>query len=119
MENLMKRWIMYVGFVGLLFAGRAAVPMAHEGHAHKVMGTVATVHENHVEVKDKDGRITTHLLNPKTKIRRGKAVATIADIEVGDRVVVTTIESKDKAGKIVKTVTQVEIGAAGAATTKK
>jgi hypothetical protein len=36
---------------------------------------------------------------------------------VGDRVVVTTIESKDKAGKVRKTVTQVGIGLAATTTT--
>lgn len=115
----MKRWIVYVGFIGLLFAARTTVAVAHEGHAHKVMGTVTTVHEDHVEVKDKDGKITTHLLDTKTKIRRGKAVAKVTDIKVGDRVVVTTLESKDKAGKVVKTVTQVDLGAAAATTTKR
>jgi hypothetical protein len=114
----MKRWIVHLAFVGLLFAARTTVAVAHEGHAHKVMGTVATVHENHLEVKDKDGKITTHMLNTKTKIRRGKALAKMADIKVGDRVVVTTIESKDKAGKVVKTVTQVDLAAAAATTTK-
>ena len=95
------------------------VALAHEGHAHKVMGTVSMVHENHVEVKDAKGKTTTVALDAKTKIRRGKAVAALADIKVGDRVVVTTLETKDKAGKAVVTVTQVELGVPVAATTTK
>lgn len=89
---------------------------AHEGHAHKVMGTVSLVHDNHVEIKDAKGKTVTVTLDAKTKIRRAKAVATLADIKVGDRVVVTTIEKKDKAGKAVVTVTEVQIGVAAAAT---
>jgi hypothetical protein len=115
----MKRWIVYLGFLALLFAARTTVAVAHEGHAHKVMGTVATVHENHLEVKDKDGKISAHLLDMKTKIKRGKAVAKVTDIKVGDRVIVTTLAKKDKAGKIVKTVTQVDLGAAVATPTQK
>ena len=110
----MTRWSVYLVAAGLVLAA-APIAHAHEGHAHKVMGTVATIHENHLEVKDKDGKITTHQLDGKTKIRRGKAIAKLADIKVGDRVVVTTLESKDKAGKVVKTVTQVDLGAALAA----
>jgi hypothetical protein len=95
-----------------------AAALAHEGHAHKVMGVVTTVHENHVEVKDAKGKLTTVALDAKTKIRRGKAVAALADIKVGDRVVVTTLETKDKAGKAVVTVTQVELGVPAAAAAK-
>ena len=72
----MQRWLRSLGLVGLLIGVRAPLALAHEGHAHKVMGTVATIHENHLEVKDKNGKITMHALDTKTKIRRGKAVAT-------------------------------------------
>lgn len=30
--------------------------LAHEGHEHKIMGTVSMVHENHLEVKAADGK---------------------------------------------------------------
>lgn len=108
----MTRWFISLAVAGLLIGARMPLALAHEGHAHKVMGTVATIHENHLEVKDKDGKISMHALDAKTKIRRGKAVAALTDIKVGDRVVVTTIQTKDKAGKAVVTVTQVEIGTA-------
>ena len=108
---------------GLIVSAALMLPgvaLAHEGHAHKVMGTVSMVHENHLDVKDAKGKVTTVALDAKTKIRRGKAVAALADIKVGDRVVVTTLETKDKAGKAVVTVTQVELGVPVAtATTKK
>ncbi|HYU77525.1 MAG TPA: hypothetical protein VEK56_00985 [Vicinamibacterales bacterium] len=91
---------------------------AHEGHAHKVMGTVSTIHENHLEVKTKDGKVSTHVLDPKTKILRGKAAAKLADIKPGDRVVVTFVQSKDKAGKEIVSVTQVDLGTRVATTQK-
>lgn len=91
---------------------------AHEGHAHKVMGTVTTIHEMHLEVKDKDGKLSTHVLDAKTKIRRGKSVAALSEIKVGDRVVVTFVQSKDKAGQPVVTVTQVDLGTTPAAARK-
>lgn len=107
----MTRWSVYLAVAGLVLSA-APMAYAHEGHAHKVMGTVTTILDTHLELKDKDGKVTTHQLDAKTKIRRGKTVAMASDIKVGDRVVVTTVESKDKAGKVVKTVTQVDLGAA-------
>lgn len=71
------------------------VVAAHEGHDHKVMGTVSMIHENHLEVKDKDGKTVTVTLNEKTKILRGKQKATKAEIKEGERIVVTYV-SKEK-----------------------
>lgn len=92
-----------------------AVPFAaasHPGHQHKVMGVVTMVHENHLEVKSTDGRITTFTLSEKTRIRRGKTLVTAADIAVGDRVVVVTEETKDASGKPVISVVEVQLGTA-------
>ena len=49
-----------------------AAAWAHEGHTHKVMGTVSMVHENHLMVQTKDGKTVTITLNEKTSILRGK-----------------------------------------------
>ena len=103
----MKRMLIWA-FAFALFA--PAGLLAHEGHAHKVMGTVTTVHDNQIEVKDKDGKLTTHTVDAKTKIKRGKSVAALSEIKTGDRVVVTFVQSKDKAGKQIVTVTQVDVG---------
>jgi ketosteroid isomerase-like protein len=61
--------------------------LAHEGHAHKIMGTVTTLHKNHLEVKAPDGKTSTITLNEKTKILRGKAKAKVDEIKPGDWVV--------------------------------
>jgi hypothetical protein len=86
---------------------------AHPGHAHKVMGVVSMIHENHLEVKDAKGKATTFTLDEKTRIRRGKTILKTADIKVGDRAIVVYAETKDeKSGKTSVTVTEVQLGTA-------
>jgi hypothetical protein len=83
------------------------------------MGVVSAIHENHLEVKDAKGKVTTHTLATATKISRGKTKLIVGDIKVGDRVVVTTRETKDKAGKAVVTVVSVQLGVSSTAATRK
>jgi hypothetical protein len=48
--------------LGAVLAAALAIPSyarAHEGHPHKVMGTVTMRHENHLEVKATDGKTST------------------------------------------------------------
>jgi hypothetical protein len=82
---------------------------AHEGHAHKVMGFVATLHETYLEVKAIDGKSSTITLNAKTKILRGKTKAKAEDIKPGERVVVTATETKGKDGKTTMIATEVRL----------
>jgi hypothetical protein len=110
------KWILTMLFAFALIAPARLI--AHEGHAHKTMGTVTAVHDNQLEVKDKDGKTSTHVIDAKTKLRRGKIAVKIADVKAGDRVVVTSLETKDKAGKAVVTVTQVDLGDTAAAPAK-
>jgi hypothetical protein len=104
-------------FVAALVAvlGAPVMVSAHPGHDHKILGVVTVIHENHLEVKDTKGNVTKHVLGATTKISKNKSKASLADIKVGDRVVVTSRESKDKDGKAVMTVVDVQIGAAPAA----
>ena len=104
-----RRTILAVALVALLTI--PAYAWAHEGHAHKVMGTVTARHENHLEVKGTDGKSTTMTLNEKTKVLRGNAKATAEEIKPGDRVVVTTVETKEN-GKTTIVATQIRLGAA-------
>jgi len=96
-----------------------AAVSAHEGHDHKVMGVVTAIHENHLEVKDTKGKMSTHTIAATTKITRDKMKLAATDIKVGDRVVVTTRETKDKAGKAVITVVSVQLGVSATAAEKK
>jgi len=115
---LKRRWIPFV-VSGLIICTPLAVALAHPGHMHKVMGTVTVIDGNRVEVADAAGKITTHMLDAKTKIRKGTTVLKAADIKVGDRVVISSTESKDKAGKAVMTVTEVQVGSATAPASPK
>jgi hypothetical protein len=112
----MKRFAVLV-LAAVLLAPAAIA--AHEGHNHKTLGTVSAIHENHLEVKDEKGKVTTFALEPTTKIRRAAAKAGVGDIKVGDRVVVTARESKDKAGKVTVNVVDVQIGVPTAVPTAK
>jgi Cu/Ag efflux protein CusF len=86
---------------------------AHEGHDHKIMGTLAAVHDNSVDVKATDGKTTTITLNDKTKILHGTMAMKIADLKTGDRVVVTATGG----GKDPFVAKEIKIGAATAAKT--
>src|SRR2546426_9359170 len=73
----------------------------HGGGMH-LMGTVADVDAQHVVVKTRDGKTQSVLMNDQTTYRKGKAAATSADLQVGDRVVVHTTGKGDRltAGEI-------------------
>jgi hypothetical protein len=85
---------------------------AHEGHVHKVMGTVSMRHENHLEVTTTDGKTSMITLNDKTKILRGKVKVKADDIKTGERVVVSATETKDKDGKTTMIAKEVRLPAA-------
>lgn len=107
----MNRQLMVAVAVVVALVAPAALD-AHEGHAHKIMGTVSVIHENHLEIKGTDGKVSTVTLNEKTKILRDKTAMKAADIKVGDRVVVTATETKDKAGKATLLASEVRLGTA-------
>jgi hypothetical protein len=71
-----------------------AVARAHEGHAHKVMGTVSSVDGNDLMVKTTDGKTVMVMLTAKTKITRGKEKLVVSALKVGDRVVAEGAEDK-------------------------
>jgi hypothetical protein len=106
---------------GAVLLAALAIPgyaLAHEGHVHKVMGTVATLHENHLEVKATDGKMSTITLNEKTKILRGKANVKVNDIKPGERAVVTATETKDTNGKPTLIATEVRLRVLNTAASK-
>ena len=90
--------------VFLLFLAALALPgrlFAHEGHEHKVMGTVIQVHTDkvsHIEVKTTDGKTVVLTCDEQTKFLKGKAAASLKDVQVGSRLVATVTE----AGKTMK-----------------
>jgi hypothetical protein len=95
--------------IGLALAAALVVPAyarGHEGHAHKVMGTVTMRHDNHLEVRTKDGKTVTITLNEKTSIVRGKQKLDLNALREGERVVVDVGN-----GKAPMTAREVKLGA--------
>jgi Domain of unknown function (DUF5666) len=89
----MKKWIALT-----LLAFALAVPSvarAHEGHAHKVMGTVSSVDGKNLVVKTTDGKTVMVMLDAKTKITQGKNKVEASSLKVGDRVVAEGPEEKE------------------------
>lgn len=72
-----------------------AMALAHEGHAHKVMGTVTARSADQFEMKTPEGKVVTVKLNPKTTFARGKQKVGGADVKVGERVVVEVASEKE------------------------
>jgi hypothetical protein len=106
-----KRFILGAALVAAL-----AIPVyarAHEGHAHKVMGTVTMRHENHLEVTSKDGKTVTITLNEKPSVLRGKQKVALDALQPGERVVVDVGN-----GKAPMVARQVTLGAAVGAAKK-
>ena len=104
-----KRVILAIAVAAVLAI--PAYSRAHEGHAHKVMGTITARHENHLEVRTKDGKTVTITLNEKTSIVRGKQKTELDALKAGERVVVDV-----GSGKSPLTAREVKLGAAAAAT---
>ncbi len=65
-----------------------AVPLAHPGHDHKLMGTISSIDKNTVVVKTTEGKEMTFEITPVTTFKRGKQKGAQADLKVGLRVVV-------------------------------
>jgi hypothetical protein len=102
----------WIAIIGLAFATGAPL-FAHEGHPHKMMGTVTMAAADHLMMKTTDGKDATVQITAETKILKGKKAMTVEDLKAGVRVVVTAIMVKD----VMKAKT-IEIGAA-ATTTKR
>jgi hypothetical protein len=86
----------------------ASVP-AHEGHDHKIMGTITMAAADHVMLKDTNGKDVTVLVTKETKVK-SKPAMKVQEIKAGTRVVITATQEKDKSFK-AKTI---EVGAAPA-----
>lgn len=103
-----KKWI-----VGAALVGALAVPVigwAHGGHTHKVMGTVSSVKDNHVEIKTTDGKVVMVMLDQKTAITRGTAKLDATALKAGERVSVDYTQANN-----MNTATTVKLGTAPAA----
>lgn len=78
---------------------------AHEGHAHKVLGTIAAVADAQLDVKTTDGKTVAVTLDAKTVYRQGKVKADAAMLKLGERVVVEAEQAAGAKLMTAKTVT--------------
>lgn len=85
--------------------------LAHEGHDHKVLGTVTMAAADHVMLKDKDNKDVTVYLTRETKVLKDKKLMKVEDIKTGLRVVITATTVKEN-GVEKMVAKQVELGAA-------
>ena len=106
----MKKLFAAILALAVLTLGSSLSVLAHEGHEHKVMGTVTMAAADHVMLKDKDGKDVMVKVNKDTKVK-AKPVVKVEEIKVGTRIVVTAVEEKDKS----MTTKSIEVGAAPAA----
>jgi hypothetical protein len=108
-DTMMKRLFATVLALAVLALGSGAQLLAHEGHEHKVMGTVTMAAADHVMLKDKNGKDVMIKVTKDTKVKATPAVK-VEDIKVGSRIVVTAVEEKDKS----MTAKSIEVGVVAA-----
>lgn len=75
-----------------------SVALAHEGHLHKVMGTIVAADAAKLDVKGTDGKTLTLVVDGSTKVTRGTAVIRAADLKAGERVVAAYMPMKGPKG---------------------
>jgi hypothetical protein len=112
-ERFMTRTLLGAIAIVVALAVPASV-LAHEGHAHKIMGTVSSIDGAHLMVKTTDGKTVMVMLDAKTRITQGKAKVAASALKVGDRVVAEGAEEKE-----MLMATSVQVGTAPAAAAAK
>jgi hypothetical protein len=83
--------------IGAALAGCLALPVtpqAHEGHTHKVMGTVSSIQASQVDVKTTTGKMVTVVLSDKTSVMRGTEKLDASALKVGLRVAIEATQEK-------------------------
>ena len=90
----MKKWMIGLMMLALAFV-IPTVARAHEGHNHKVMGTISSIDGKNLMVKGTDGKTVMVMTDAKTKITQGKNKVALAALKVGDRVVAEGPEEKE------------------------
>lgn len=94
-----------VGGVAVFAVLMTGAAWAHEGHAHKVLGTVAAMTDTQLDVKTTDGKTVAVVLDAKTIYRQGKVKADATMLKLGARVVVEAEQAAGAKLMTAKTVT--------------
>ena len=95
-EALGRRLTAALVTVGIIGGMGTAVPSAHEGHVHVVMGTVTMAAADHLMLRTVEGKELTVQVNQRTTIRSAAPINAVQDITAGTRVVITARENKPK-----------------------
>lgn len=83
----MNRRVFVTALVLAVLPGASA--LAHEGHDHKLLGTITEVTADRLVVRAaKDGALSSIAIVATTKITRGRTKLGTSDLKAGDRVVV-------------------------------
>jgi hypothetical protein len=82
--------------LSVLLAGLGLSLHAHDGHEHKVMGTVTMAAADHVMLTDTEKKRVTVRVTAETKVTRSGRPMKAEDIAAGTRIVVTAITEKDQ-----------------------
>ena len=88
-----KKWITAALMMAMAVLPR--VVAGHDGHVHKIMGTVTARDAKHVEVKTPSGEVLSIAITPKTTASRNKKKVALGEVTVGRRVVVEIGNGED------------------------
>lgn len=78
-------------------AALTTASLAHEGHAHQMLGTVERTRACHFVMKTQQGESKTIFLSPTTKLERSGAPVSAKDLTPGTRVSVTVEDDGETA----------------------
>ena len=91
-----KQSMAAIALAAILACATPAIVAAHEGHTHKIMGTVASVQGNTLEVKTTDGKTVKVICDARTTVTRGKENLDLGALKVGARVSIDAMQEKDE-----------------------
>jgi hypothetical protein len=83
---------------------------AHDGHIHKIMGTITARDAKHIEVRTPSGENLSIAITAKTTATRDKRRVPLSEVQVGKRVVVAIGNGEDPliAGEIQVGATRID-----------
>ena len=90
----MKRKVAMLMLAAAVLAPAAL--LAHEGHTHRVMGTIDAIDATKVVVKDTAGTLVPFVLTRETKFLRGDDPVLASEARVGERVMVEGMEHANR-----------------------
>jgi Domain of unknown function (DUF5666) len=106
---MVRRYAFALVAMFIMSLASGSVLRAHEGHGHRIMGTVTMAAADHVMVEDRQGKAVTVKVTKETRVK-SKPAMKVDEIAPGTRVVITATQEKDKSF----TATAIEVGSARA-----